>query len=135
MMMTSCPTVGICHPPDTPPPTLHDAQPPTHPFTHPQLGLDSHVMPLGYCDNEGITHAEPNHDITIEQLTHKLFASGNTGGNWTEEMDHMGLQGEYNTPTIYSSSPDQPSPAPLHPPRPSTSSYMLLRPYHKLSCT
>ena len=42
---------------------------------------------------------EPNCDIVIEQLVHELFTTGNTSVNWSEEMDNMGLHGEYYTPT------------------------------------
>ena len=86
-------------------------------------------------DDEGITHMEPDHDITIEQLTHELFASGNTGGNWAEEMEQeigLATQGEY-TPTNHSPTPAPPPPAPVHPPPLPTLSYTPPRPYYKPS--
>ena len=114
-------------------PSISNVEPPTH--LPPKLDiyamasdLNLHTTPSGYCDNdnEGIAHMEPNHDIAIEWLAHELFALGNTGGNWAEEMEQeMGLatQGGY-TPANYSPTPAPPPPTPLHPPLPPTLSYM-----------
>ena len=123
-------------------PSISNAEPPTH--APPELDMyntasdpNSHTTLARYCDDddEGIAHTEPDHDIAIEWFAHELFASGNTGGNWAEEMEkEMGLatQGEY-TPANYSPTPAPPPPAPVHPPPPPTLSYVPPRPYYKPS--
>ena len=68
----------------------------------------------------------------IKQLSLKMITSGDANMNWAEEMDQIGLQGEYYTPN-YSPTPAPPSPAPLHPPLPPTSLYTPSRPYYKPS--
>ena len=112
----------------TQPPPL-DAQPPDQPPDHdgydPTSDHGPYTTPFDDHEHEGGASAEPDHDAMIEQLGRELFASGNPGVNWAEEMDNMGLQGEYYyPPTTYSAPPPvPPSPTPWVPPPPPTPAY------------
>jgi hypothetical protein len=95
--------------PQPPTPTL-DAQPPLQPHDHdryyPTSDHNPYTTSFEYHEYEGgNVPMESNRDVAIEQLAHDLFASGNTGVNWAEEMDNTRLQGEYNIPTSYSPPP------------------------------
>ena len=91
-----------------PPTPMLDVQPPLQPLDYDEYDPTGDHGPYAtsfeYHKREGGTAPmEPDRDIAIEQLALKLFASGNAGVNWAEEMDNMGLQGEYYyPPTTYS---------------------------------
>jgi hypothetical protein len=108
--------------PQLPNPTSN-AQPPLQPPDYDEYTTsshDPHSTLFGYHENEGdVAPMEPDPDLAIEQLAHEMFASGDTGVNWAEEMDEMGLQGEYMV-SSYSLPPALPSPAPWYPPHPPT---------------
>ena len=110
-----------------PPPldALPPYQPPNHDGYDPTSDHGPYTTPFDSHEHEGGASAEPDHDAMIEQLERELFASGNPGVNWAEEMDHMGLQGEYYHPaTNYSAPPPvPPSPTPWVPPPPPTPVY------------
>jgi hypothetical protein len=72
------------------------------------------------------TPMEPDHNVVIEQLTHKLFTSGNTDASWAEEMEmEMALepQGEYIQAGYLDPTPAPPPPAPWYPPQSPTLDY------------
>jgi hypothetical protein len=115
--------------PQPPTPTL-DARPPLQPLDYDEYDPTGDHGPYAtsfeYHKRKGNTAPmEPDCNITIEQLALELFASGNPGVNWAEEMDHMGLQGEYyHPPTNYSAPPPAPHcPTPWVPPPPPTPAY------------
>ena len=120
-----------------PPTPISDAQPaPTSCQYETSNTADDYdtciVSFAGDTSSDNGASTAPDHDVMMEQLTHKIFASSNTDGNWAEEMDQMVLQGEYYSPNDLPT-PAPPSPAPLHPPLPPTSSYtpqcLLFCPY------